>query len=84
MTFEQELIAGARREMLRNIAVAPLVLLIRLPLGLIYGIATTIIDALDWANGWLLGFRMDYAKALRAYRKRDADKATLLPERPNP
>lgn len=67
---EAELIAGARRELLRNIAVAPVVLLIRLPLGLIYIPLVAIAEALEWANGWLPGWRRDYAQELRKHRSK--------------
>lgn len=64
-----ELVAGARREMLRNILIAPIVLFIRLPLGLLYASIGAITSALEWANDWLPGWRRDYAQALRHHRQ---------------
>lgn len=80
---EEELIAGARRELLHNIAVTPIVLLVRVPLGLIYASLDAITEALEWANEWLPAWKRDYAQALRRHRhrQRDTRKAELLPER---
>ena len=68
-----ELIAGARREMLRNIMIAPIVLLVRLPLGLIYASLGGVTKALEWADTWLPGWRRDYAQALRHERSQSHD-----------
>ena len=68
-----ELVAGARREMLRNILIAPIVLLIRLPLGLIYASLDGVSQFLMWADTWLPGWRRDYAQALRRERNRSHD-----------
>lgn len=78
---EAELIAGYRREWLHNIAVAPVVLLIRLPLGLTYASLDAITEALDWANGWLPGWRRDYAQALRRHQMAVGPQAILKKER---
>lgn len=61
-----ELRNGMLREMAMNVIKAPVVLTIRLPLGLLYASLDAITDFLDWANGWLPGWRNDYFKAWRA------------------
>ena len=63
-----ELIAGARREMLRNIMIAPIVLFVRLPLGLIYATASLLCEWLNRIGRYVPGWRRDYAQALRHHR----------------
>lgn len=80
---EAELIAGMRRELFRNILVAPIVLLVRLPAGLIYAILSGLVEALERLGDHLPGWRLDYLKALRNHRRDIEPEPTLLPERPD-
>lgn len=68
--LEEALVKGARREWLRNIAIAPVVLLVRLPFALVFVSLGRICEAAEWVGGFLPGFRIDYIRALRRHRKR--------------
>lgn len=69
MTSEAREIAGnMRREMLRNIAIAPVVLLVRLPLALVFVSLEWVCAALEWGGGYLPGFRLDYYRYLKRHR----------------
>ena len=79
---EATLIAGMRRELAKNILVAPIVLLVRLPLGLVCATTNALAEAMERVVGYIPGWRFDYWKALCQHRKRQsAHEATLLPER---
>lgn len=77
-----ELRVCARRELIRNALISPIVLFVRLPLGLIYMVVEAITKALVWANDWLPGWRTDYARALRWELRDERNNATLQSERP--
>ena len=81
---ESELIAGARRELARNIAIAPIVLCLRLPMGLSYMVLSLVTDALEWAGTRIPGWRTDWAYALRRHRF-EASLPTIVREKtPSP
>lgn len=77
---DAELIAGMRRELLKNILISPIVLLVRLPIGLVYAVLSGLVEALEWLGDYIPGWRLDY---WHAFRKSCKYQTTLLPERPN-
>ncbi len=70
METEAELVAGLKREILYNIAVTPIVLFVRIPLGLVYAAAIIVTGAIDRIDSWLPGWKRDFSSALRRFRKR--------------
>ena len=77
---DAELFAGMRRELCKNILIAPIVLFVRLPIGLVYMALSWAVDALEWLGDYVPGWRFGYFKA---YRKSREYQPTLLPERPD-
>ena len=67
-----EIKAGMRREMLRNIAVSPFVLLVRLPLALVFVPLERLASVVERLCWHLPGWRFDY---WRYWRKQQARKA---------
>lgn len=65
---ENDMIRAARRELLRNIALAPFVLLVRVPIALLGIICGKVHDALFRLSDWMPGWTCDYQVRM-AFRK---------------
>ena len=79
MTPEQ-IAKGMRRELLKNILIAPIILFIRLPIGLVYAVLSGLIEAIERLGDYIPGWRFDYFNAFKKQRRDSENQATLLPE----
>ena len=66
----EEIARGMRRELIRNIAIAPVVLFVRIPLALTHAALVKMADVLMAIGDHVPGMRLDYYREWRRVRNK--------------